>query len=261
MQAGAITGYFDVAQIALYAFWIFFAGVVLYCHRESKRDGGFPMVPDRGDRRRGRDNIQGFPPMPPPGARLLTHGAPKVPAPEREIAALPTGNWPGAPLQPTGNPMLDGVGPASYAMRVDHPELCFDDHGPKIVPLRAATDFFLATEDPDPRGMPVVGADNRVAGKIVDVWIDRSEVLARYLEAEVTVDGVTSRALIPTALITVRTGNRPEVRVRSITAAQFAGVPPLRDPNNVTLLEEDKIMGYYGGGKLYAKPSRLGPLL
>ena len=261
MQAGAITGYFDVAQVALYVFWIFFAGVVYYCHRESKHDGGFPMVPDRGDRRRGRDDIQGFPPMPPPKERLLTHGAPKVPAPERAIPAMPTGNWAGAPLEPTGNPMVDGIGPASYAMRVDHPELCFDDHGPKIVPLRAARDFWLATEDPDPRGMPVVAADRKVAGKIVDVWIDRSEVIVRYLEAEVMVAGVPRRALIPMFLATIRAGQRPEVRVRSITAAQFADVPALREPDTITLLEEDKIMGYYGGGKLYATPSRLGPVL
>ena len=261
MQTGAFTGYFDVAQVVLYAFWIFFAGVVLYCHRESKRDGGFPMVPDRFDRRRGRNDIEGFPPIPPPVERLLTHGAPKVPAPEREIMALPTGNWPGAPLQPTGNPMIDGVGPASYAMRVDHPELCFDDHGPKIVPLRKATDFWLATEDPDPRGMPLVGADSKVAGRIVDVWIDRSEVMARYLEAEIPVGDTTRRALIPFTLTTVRTGRRPEVRVRSITAAQFADVPTLRDPDNVTLLEEDKIMAYYAGGMLYAKAGRGDPLL
>ena len=261
MQAGAITGYFDVAQIALYVFWIFFAGVVYYCHRESKHDGGFPMVPDRGDRRRGREDIQGFPPMPAPKQRLLTHGAPRVPAPERAIAAVPTGTWAGAPLQPTGNPMVDGIGPASYAMRVDHPELCFDDGGPKILPLRTARDFWLATEDPDPRGMPVVAADGQVAGTIVDVWIDRSEVLVRYLEAEVTSGGVARRAMIPMFLATIRGGRRPEVRVRSITAAQFADVPALREPDTITLLEEDKIMGYYGGGKLYATPSRLGPLL
>ena len=91
MQAGAITDYFDVAQIVLYVFWIFFFGLVLYIHRESKLDGGFPMVPDRDDRSRGRDNIQGFPRMPPPRQRFLTHGAPKVPAPERPIAAEPTG--------------------------------------------------------------------------------------------------------------------------------------------------------------------------
>ena len=261
MPAGAITGYFDVAQVVLYVFWIFFAGLIYYIHRESKLDGGFPMVPDRDDRRRGRDNIQGFPPMPPPRERVLTHGAPKVPAPERPIAAVPTGNWAGAPLEPTGNPMVDGIGPASYALRVDHPELCFDDHGPKILPLRVAKDFWLATDDPYPRGMPVVAADRRVAGKIVDVWIDRSEVIVRYLEAEVVVDGTPRRALIPMFLATIRAGQRPEVRVRSITAAQFAEVPALRDPDTITLLEEDKIMGYYGGGKLYAVPSRLGPLL
>ncbi len=32
---------FDVAQITLYLFWIFFFGLVLYLHRESKREG-FP---------------------------------------------------------------------------------------------------------------------------------------------------------------------------------------------------------------------------
>ena len=28
MQTGAITSYIDVAQLALYAFWIFFAGLI-----------------------------------------------------------------------------------------------------------------------------------------------------------------------------------------------------------------------------------------
>jgi len=31
---GAITGYIDVAQLTLYAFWIFFAGLVFYLRRE-----------------------------------------------------------------------------------------------------------------------------------------------------------------------------------------------------------------------------------
>ena len=30
---------FDVAQLLLYVFWIFFFGLVLYLHRESKREG------------------------------------------------------------------------------------------------------------------------------------------------------------------------------------------------------------------------------
>ena len=34
MQTGAITGYIDVAQIALYVFWVFFAGLIYYLQRE-----------------------------------------------------------------------------------------------------------------------------------------------------------------------------------------------------------------------------------
>lgn len=47
----------DGAQIALYAFWLFFAGLVIFLRREDKREGyplespdgpreGWPTVPD-----------------------------------------------------------------------------------------------------------------------------------------------------------------------------------------------------------------------
>ena len=39
MGTGAITGYIDVAQVALYAFWIFFFLLVFHLHREGKREG------------------------------------------------------------------------------------------------------------------------------------------------------------------------------------------------------------------------------
>ena len=39
--------------------------------------------------------------------------------------------------------------------------------------------------DPDPRGLPVIGADGAVAGIVCDLWVDRAEVLFRYLEVEV----------------------------------------------------------------------------
>ena len=39
MGTGAITGYIDVAQVALYAFWIFFFLLVRHLHREGKREG------------------------------------------------------------------------------------------------------------------------------------------------------------------------------------------------------------------------------
>ena len=38
MSTGAITHYIDVAQLTLYVFWIFFAGLVYYLHRENKRE-------------------------------------------------------------------------------------------------------------------------------------------------------------------------------------------------------------------------------
>ena len=43
--------------------------------------------------------------------------------------------------------------------------------------------------------------------------------------------------------------------------AQFADVPATRNTDKVTLLEEDKITAYYGGGTLYATPDRVEPLL
>ena len=258
MQTGALTGYFDVAQVALYGFWAFFAGLVYYLHREDKREG-YPLLQDRPNP---RTVIEGFPPTPPAKRFILGHGGMhETRAAERPIAALPIGPYPGAPLEPTGNPMIDAIGPASYAMRTDRPDVGFDDRLPKIVPLRVARDFFVATEDPDPRGMPVVGGDNRIAGQVVDVWVDRSETIIRYLEVEVPTPAGPRRALLPMNLAKVTGGLRPRVRARSITAAQFADVPTLRNPDQVTLLEEDMIVGYYGGGTLYATPFRLGPLL
>jgi photosynthetic reaction center H subunit len=51
------------------------------------------------------------------------------------------------------------------------------------------------------------------------------------------------------------------VKVRAITAAQFADVPGTASPDQVTLLEEEKIVGYYGGGHLYATRDRQEPWL
>ncbi len=46
MPTGAITQYIDVAQLALYAFWIFFARLIFYLRREDKREG-YPLESDR----------------------------------------------------------------------------------------------------------------------------------------------------------------------------------------------------------------------
>lgn len=62
MTAGAVTGYIDVAQLVLYAFWLFFGGLIIYLRREDKREG-YPLESDRTERS-GRVVVQGFPAMP-----------------------------------------------------------------------------------------------------------------------------------------------------------------------------------------------------
>jgi photosynthetic reaction center H subunit len=49
--------YIDGAQIALYAFWLFFAGLVIYIRREDKREG-YPLESPQGPR-------EGWPTVPP----------------------------------------------------------------------------------------------------------------------------------------------------------------------------------------------------
>ena len=46
------TEYFDMAQVTLYAFWIFFFALVFYLRREDKREG-YPLVNDRGQEQHG----------------------------------------------------------------------------------------------------------------------------------------------------------------------------------------------------------------
>lgn len=41
---GNITGYVDLAQILLYVFWIFFAGLIYYLVQEGHREG-YPLSP------------------------------------------------------------------------------------------------------------------------------------------------------------------------------------------------------------------------
>ena len=54
---------------------------------------------------------------------------------------------------------------------------------------------------------------------------------------------------------------RRRVRVNAILGSQFADVPATRSLDQVTKLEEDRIVGYYGAGTLYATPARQEPLL
>jgi photosynthetic reaction center H subunit len=57
--------YFDGAQIVLYAFWLFFIGLIIYLRREDKREG-YPLESPQGPR-------EGWPPVPP--TKTYKHGS------------------------------------------------------------------------------------------------------------------------------------------------------------------------------------------
>ncbi len=258
MDSPYLFGDFDAAEFCLIAFFVFFTGLVFYLRREDRREG-YPLEDDVSGR---LEPLGGLLFTAKPKTFLLPHGhgtrtTPRHERDTRPIAARRSAPMDGAPIEPTGNPLLDGVGPGSYAERPNYPDLTVDGTA-RIVPMRAAPDFHVAPQDTDPRGLAVLGTDGLKGGTVSDLWIDRSESLIRYLE--VTVDASGRRVLLPMTMAVVDGGARA-VKVRAITAAQFADVPATASTDQVTLQEEEKIVGYYGGGHLYATPDRQEPWL
>ncbi|MCG5535214.1 photosynthetic reaction center subunit H [Ectothiorhodospira mobilis] len=266
---GAITEYIDVAQVTLYVFWFFFAGLVWYLHRENKREG-YPLESDRSP----YITVQGYPAAPGPkeyptmdgGCFIVANGNPDT----REIHAKPAWPFPGAPLDPTGDPMADGVGPCSWAERADEPDVTMTGEN-RIVPMRTTKHGFAVNQkDPDPRGLTVYTADDTAVGTVRDIWVDRSESMPRYLEVDVK--GSSRRVLVPMFLAKVsrakkadpslpmqqrlKDGRPFEVRVESVMGHQFGNAPGTKNPEAITRLEEDRIMAYFGGGHFYATPER-----
>lgn len=253
---GAITGYIDLAQLLLYMFWLFFAGLIYYLVRENHREG-YPMDSES----RGRAVVTGWP-VPAPKTFRLAGGksvtVPDLARGEPPLNAVPSGGLPGLPMLPTGDPMLGAVGPGAYALRADEPERTF--HGDVLIqPLRLASDYDVARQDVDPRGLPVFGGDGKPGGVVRDLWIDSAEMMFRYLEVETPLPaGGSRRVLLPMPFARIR---RNQVEVNSIYGHHFARVPGQRNPDQLTMLEEEKISAYYGGGTLYADPKRTEPLI
>jgi photosynthetic reaction center H subunit len=254
MGTGAITSYVDVAQIVLYLFWIFFFGLVYYLIRENHREG-YPMDTDRGV-------IEGWPKAPPPKTYRMLDGS-EVQVPRNEGVQT---NYSGellyrgaaSPLEPAGNPLTAGVGPGAWARRSDTVDL--DYHGaPKIVPLSTLPDCGVSPKGPDPRGMKVYDGRGEAAGTVRDLWLDRAEMMFRYLDVEVPLPaGGTKRVLVP---MTFARCTDDDVEVYALMADQFAGVPSPRASDRLTLLEEERITAYFGAGLLYAEPNRTEPLV
>jgi len=264
MPIGAFTEYVNVAQLVLYAFWIFFAGLIIYLRREDKREG-YPLESDR-TARTSRVKVIGWPAPPEPKTFRLPNGqgtktAPREEGPMKTIPGTrPASRALGSPLVPTGDPMLDGVGPASYPARDDVPDLTFKGTT-KVVPMRIASGYYVESADPDPRGMKVVASDGNVVGTVAELWVDRAEHRILYFEVALDgADGSLPNPLLPYAFATVKFG-RGELRVVSITSEQFQTVPRTASMEQITRLEEDRITAYFGSGRLYGKPNRQEPLI
>ena len=257
MTEDYIFGNLDVASIALWLFFFFFVGLVIWIQRENQREG-YPLMDEDGTQ---ADAGSVFP-NPEDKTFLLPHGrgeytVPSKQPPERDNINdllkrdIESG---GFPYDPAGDPMIDGVGPASWAPRRDEPELDAKGH-PKIIPM-SSTDHFHVSFGKDPRGLPVIAGDGEIVGKIVDMWIDEPEQMVRYLEIELDTEFGGGNRLVPLTLARIWFN---AVHVKSIYGKHFANVPTIKSATQITKLEEDKVCAYYGGGHLYADEKRLEP--
>ena len=245
-------GDFDLASAAIWSFWLFFALLIYYLQTENMREG-YPLETEDG---KPAPN-QGPFPLPTPKTFRLPHGRGDVTVPStaNEAAHRRTGLGlartavsDGFPHAPTGNPMLDGVGPASWVPRRDEPEL--DGHGHnKIVPL-AQSEGMKVTAGRDPRGLPVQAGDLEVVGRVSDLWVDAPEQLVRYLE--ITLNSGKKR-LVPMTLARIWDDR---VRVNFLASDSFEMIPATTSATEVTKLEEDKISAFVASGWMYDAPKR-----
>ncbi|MEL6257944.1 MAG: photosynthetic reaction center subunit H [Pseudomonadota bacterium] len=261
MLSGEFIPGIDLVDIFLWLFTLFFVGLVLYLQREGMREG-FPTELDTS----GKQDTSSYFFPPQPKTFKQPHGRDDVvigfaPGDTRKPPLKRTAVWPGSPFEPAGDPLVDGVGPASYAERADYPDLTHEG-APRIAPYRVSPGYTVAEGDHDPRTLPVYGFDGKKAGEVTDLWVDRSESIIRYYEVAVDLaDGGKKTVLLPVPFANLVTHRKPRIEVHAMNAADFAKAPTTKDADSVTRLEEDKICGFFGGGLLYSGKKRTEPLL
>ena len=247
-------GSFDLASLAIWLFWLFFAFLIYYLQTENMREG-YPLETEDGK----PASSPGLFALPRPKTFVLPNGKGEVTVPSvaneaahrrTELALTPTSAGTGFPFAPTGNPMADGVGPASWVPRVDEPEL--DAHGHAKIQPMSQVDGFMVSAGRDPRGLPVQAGDLEVVGRISELWVDVPEQLVPYLEIELNSG---NKRLVPMPMCKIWADR---VRVMALTSDLFDGIPDHKAAGSVTKLEEDKISGYVAGGWLYATDRKRG---
>jgi photosynthetic reaction center H subunit len=254
MIRGAL-GHLDVAQLVIWSFWLFFAGLVWYLRQEDRREG-YPLESEA----EGKIGPRGFLYIPDAKTFRLSDGttvkAPTYQGDTRPVNGTKVEIWPGAPIEPNGDPLSAGVGPGSWNVRPDFAYKTVDGLD-LVAPLRVATHFAVPAEGKSPIGYTVIGADKKAAGVVKDLWIDRGESLVRYYEIKLEAGGAV---LAPVHFVDVDNGARA-IRINALTAEQIARVPKLKSPDSITLQEEDRVSAFYGAGTLYATADRAEPFL
>ena len=253
-----LTAGLDVAELCLWAFFLFFLGLVIWLRREDRREG----YPTEDDITGKVNSPGGFLDTALPKVFNMPFGLGKAYAPRpgdrdtMDLNARRSGQWAGSPLVPTGNPLTAGVGPGAWVQRTDRPDLNMEGH-PRIVPMATQPDFYVARQDGDLRGYTVVGADRVVAGTVGELWVDTADRLIRYLEVRLTGGG---SVLAPMFMSSVERKRRV-VEIDALMGNQIAGAPATPDNDQITLLQEEKVQAYFGAGYLYATPARQEPFL
>ena len=255
MGTGAITSHIDVAQVALYSFWVFFAGLIYYLRREDKREG-YPLVSDRSDQIRSRDFRPRRRRKPSIAERLhgdrAARGAAHSPLQRdacRALARRADASGRQSRCCPAPDPPRRRYG------RIRRTAHSMTKHGWCRCGSRRI--IFSTRKVPTRSRWKSLAPTASVGGVVSDLWIDRGEVVIRYLEVTLAA-GAAVLVPMPLAQVDAR---RRRVVVRSVLGAQFAYAPMLANPDQVTLREEDQIAAYFASGNLYAEPRRVEPLL
>ena len=251
MQPGAIPQQIDVAQLALIIFFLFFLGLVAYIRREDKREG-YPLDEPGPQFHHGR--LVGFPEPPPPKTLyLMEGGTTQMPHYFKQppVNARYTDSFGGASLEPTGDPLLSALGPATWVMRVNEP-LRLADGKLQVIPTRVDEEWSVRPGETDPRGMTVFDSRWNPVGSVADFWVDRSAKLLRYLEVQLGEEArSTRRVLVPIFNADIKLKAR-NIRVMGLRSWQFEQIPALSEADSITAQEEDQVNAYFAGGLFHS---------
>jgi photosynthetic reaction center H subunit len=300
-RTGAITDYIDIAQLTLYGFWIFFFGLVVYLQRENKREGYPLVFRNSNRRIIGVFSMPrpktfklyhgGTKTVPDPEPYQASNnarpaapweGAPLIPLGDPMIDGLGPAAFSMRDTSPEKTPYgKPRFAPIRISPEYHVAEADMDPRGMNVVAAdkRIAgivTDLWVDHTETRIYFLEVevtaadtqAGADAAI-GRHVLVPMYMAQVVNKVRRGDFVMDDGMRREFAGSYFKTLArwmfeanyTKNHGEVHVSSITAAQFANVPGLANPDEITLREEDQIMAYFASGQLYALPNRIGPIL